>query len=292
MNDKPKILLVDDRPENLVALEKILADMDLELIKASSGNEALAKLLENDFALALMDVQMPDMDGFETVEIMRMDEKNHKLPVIFVSAIYGETHHLIKGIESGAIDFITKPIVPEILCGKVRIFVQLYEQRKKLEQLSITDGLTSTYNHQYIVHRLGEEIKKAQRYNHKLSTIMLDIDNFKSINDAYGHPAGDKILIAVADTIRENVREADCVGRYGGEEFTVILPEIDRDQAMVAAERIRHNIADLSFKNMDTKVTISGGVCEFNGDTVLSLLTRADELLYTAKRNGRNRIER
>ena len=133
MSSKPKILIVDDKVENLVALEKILSDLDVDFVRAASGNEALAHTLEYDFAIALVDVQMPQMDGFETVELMRHDKKNRHLPIIFVSAIYKEDYYLVKGIEKGAVDFITKPIVPEILLGKVRIFLELHEYRTSLE---------------------------------------------------------------------------------------------------------------------------------------------------------------
>jgi two-component system, sensor histidine kinase len=128
-----KILIVDDRPENIVALEVVLKDFNVEIITATSGNEALSKTLEHDFALALIDVQMPDMDGFETVRLMRKAEKTRLLPVIFLSAIYSEDHYKIQGIEAGAVDFITKPFQPKILLGKVKIFLDLYEQKKKLE---------------------------------------------------------------------------------------------------------------------------------------------------------------
>ena len=131
--NKPKILIVDDRLENLVALETLLSDINADIIRANSGNEALQFSLEHEFALVLIDVQMPDMDGFETVKLMRHVEKTKYVPVIFVSAIYSDDFYKIKGVESGAVDFITKPIIPEILLGKVMIFLELYEQKKKLE---------------------------------------------------------------------------------------------------------------------------------------------------------------
>ena len=133
MNKLPKILIVDDKVENLVALEKLLSVFKVEAIRALSGNEALQKTLNHQFALALVDVQMPGMDGYETVSYMRSSHETQLLPVIFVSAIYREDFHIVKGIESGAVDFITKPIIPEILRGKVKIFLELYEQRRILE---------------------------------------------------------------------------------------------------------------------------------------------------------------
>ncbi len=131
---KPKILIVDDKIENLIVLEKLLAKQNIDFIRSSSGNDALMRIIENEFALILIDVQMPILNGFETVEIMRQDIKMQQIPIIFVSAIYTDDYYKIKGIEVGAVDFITKPIVPIILQGKVRVFIELYQQRKKLEK--------------------------------------------------------------------------------------------------------------------------------------------------------------
>jgi PAS domain S-box-containing protein len=133
MSEKTKILIVDDKIENLIALERLMADFNVEPIRALSGNQALQQTLYHDFALALVDVQMPDMDGFETVALMRLNEPTRHLPVIFVSAIYREDFHVVKGLESGAVDFITKPINPDILKGKIRVFLDLYDQKHQLE---------------------------------------------------------------------------------------------------------------------------------------------------------------
>ncbi len=134
MITKPKILLVDDKIENLVALEALLADLDVEFVRATSGNEALKKTLKNELAIALVDVQMPGMDGFEMVEFMRQQKKTKLLPVIFLSATYKEDYHQIKGIQTGAVDFITKPVSSEILIGKVRVFLDLYNHRLLLQK--------------------------------------------------------------------------------------------------------------------------------------------------------------
>jgi len=133
--EKPKILLVDDLPQNLLSLEMILADFDVTFVRANSGNEALRKTLQNDFALAILDVQMPDMDGYETLSLIRKRKKTKFLPVIFVSAIHQSDLHIIKGIETGAVDFIPKPIIPEILVGKVKIFLDLHFQKLEMEAL-------------------------------------------------------------------------------------------------------------------------------------------------------------
>ncbi len=135
MNSRPKVLLVDDIEQNLITLEAILSDFEITFMKALSGNEALSLALEHDFALAIIDIQMPEMDGYETVKLMRQVKRTRNLPIIYVSAIYKEEFHVIKGIEAGAVDFIVKPIIPEILRGKVRVFLELYLYRVHLEKL-------------------------------------------------------------------------------------------------------------------------------------------------------------
>jgi two-component system, sensor histidine kinase len=136
MKQKPKILIIDDKLANLISLERLLAKFEVEVHRALSGNEGLLLTLEHDFALAIIDIQMPEMDGYETVSLLREDERTKYLPVIFVSAIFKDDYYVIKGIESGAVDFITKPIVPEILGGKVKVFLDLYSQRHKLELIN------------------------------------------------------------------------------------------------------------------------------------------------------------
>ena len=162
MSSKPKILLVDDKFENLVALEKVLAGFDVEFVRALSGNEALMETFMHDFALAIVDVQMPEMDGYEVVELMRQEEKTKLLPVIFVSAIYKEDFHVVKGIETGAVDFIPKPIIPSILKGKVKVFLDLYIYRTQLE-----DKVEArTRELKKANERLNEEILERRKANH------------------------------------------------------------------------------------------------------------------------------
>lgn len=174
---------------------------------------------------------------------------------------------------------------------------ELNELNKKLEELSITDGLTGVYNHRHFYIRLEEEIKRAERYGHPLALIIADIDHFKHYNDAHGHPAGDSILKGVASCIRSHARGQDIVARYGGEEFAIILPETGKEAALTVAERIRECISDQPFPNKDTQpggnLTISLGVATFplDANDVKGLVDMADSALYRAKEGGRNRVE-
>ena len=172
--EKPKILIVDDKLENLVALEKVLDVFDVEFIRSASGNEALVMTLIYDFALAIVDIQMPEMDGYETVELMRQEEKTKLLPVIFVSAIYTEDFHIVKGIETGAVDFIPKPIVPIILRGKVKVFLDLYIHKTQLEELVEK----RTIELKKINKKLKQEIGERKKVNQQLKERNEELDAF------------------------------------------------------------------------------------------------------------------
>jgi diguanylate cyclase (GGDEF)-like protein len=168
---------------------------------------------------------------------------------------------------------------------------ELIETNLKLKKLAITDGLTQLFNHKHIYYKLEEEVNRSLRYGNSLSIIMLDIDEFKTVNDSYGHQTGDKTLAEVSKFIKNQLREIDFAGRYGGEEFLVILPQTELENACKTAERIQKAIESTQFDDVRQKVTISGGVAEFQNETVLGFIDKADKLLYKAKRNGRNRVE-
>ena len=166
---------------------------------------------------------------------------------------------------------------------------ELEEKNRELDKKSKTDGLTALYNHKYIYERLEQEILKAKKFNKTLSIIMFDIDHFKSVNDTYGHQEGDNVILSVANALRTQCRKFDILGRYGGEEFLVILPNTSIEGAFMTAERIRTKVEYLSFDS-GLSVTISGGAVELKNEDALALVKKADEKLYTAKESGRNKI--
>lgn len=314
------ILIVDDRPENLLVLESVLENMNCNIIRALSGNQALSLMLDYDFALVLLDVQMPDMDGFETAELMRSSGRTRYVPVIFVTAISKEQKCIFKGYEVGAVDYLFKPIEPVILQSKVRVFIELYNQKKiveeqsellklrveelselraancRLENLSICDALTGISNRRHFDQYLEISFKSSRRSGKPLSLIIADIDYFKSYNDNYGHLKGDECIIKVAKAIASSVnRPTDLVTRYGGEEFAIVLTETDKDGAMIVAEKIRKNINELNIRNEYSSVaphiTISLGVATIMPSDDCSIeyfINRADKSLYKAKGSGRN----
>jgi len=167
---------------------------------------------------------------------------------------------------------------------------QLREEKITLQITSITDGLTGVHNRTYALERLEQEVGEAKRYRKNLSVIMFDLDHFKRVNDFFGHQVGDSVLQRVAQIFRYTMRESDLIGRYGGEEFLIVLPETDCAEAALVAERIRRDVEAQSWSEPQLHVTISGGVSEYGGGSAEQLIRRADSLMYQAKQLGRNRI--
>jgi diguanylate cyclase (GGDEF)-like protein len=167
---------------------------------------------------------------------------------------------------------------------------QLREEKITLQITSITDGLTGVYNRTYALERFDQEVGEAKRYRKKLAVIMFDLDHFKRVNDFFGHQIGDSVLQRVAQIFRYTMRESDLIGRYGGEEFLIVLPETDCIEAALVAERIRKDVEAQEWSEPQLHVTISGGVSDYSGGNAEQLIRRADSLMYQAKQLGRNRI--
>ncbi len=327
MSEQLNILIVDDRPENLITLEVLLENPELNIVKAESGNEALGLMLQYDFALVLLDVQMPEMDGFETAELMRSARKTKHIPIIFVTAFQTEKHHIFKGYDSGAVDYLFKPLEPAVLKSKVDVFLELQRQRNQLQaktreldakiielkemqlqleerneqlkQLSSLDGLTGIPNRRRFDEVLESEWKRGVRTSEPLCLIMVDVDHFKAYNDHYGHPAGDFCLKRIARALSSVLkRPMDIVARYGGEEFSAILPGTNAKGGDLVAEKLRSIVEQLDIEHAESpgygRITVSIGtsaVLPSMGAYPTDLIKAADKALYKAKSLGRNRCE-
>ena len=316
MNSKAPILIVDDHPQNIMALEAVIADMGFDVITAQSGNDALRQSLKHDFALILLDVQMPGMNGFEVARLIRANPKTCHFPIIFVTAGMKDLIDQIEGYETGAVDYLMKPFEPVILRSKVKVFRELYQQRKVIEQfynnleqiveertaelkeanatisrLAATDELTGLSNRRSFNDRFSAALSYARRHTCPLSLIMIDLDNFKTVNDTFGHSQGDHVLRAFADLLREMIRTEDLAARWGGEEFIIILTHTSIEAATALAERIRVAFEQQSSRLISSLLSASFGVVQLqNGEDEDAIVRRADAALYRAKHEGRNRV--
>jgi diguanylate cyclase (GGDEF)-like protein len=304
-----KILIVDDRTENLVTLEAILSTPGLDIIRATTGNDALGLMLRHNFAVVLLDVQMPEMDGFEVAELMRKSEKTKYIPIIFISAFSKDEGHIFKGYETGAVDYLFKPLDPVALRGKISIFLELSRQKqeleasraqiekqnKKLTEMSVRDGLTGLYNHRHFQELLQREYALAKRNRSDISCFMLDLDYFKDVNDTYGHSFGDFVLKNFSTLLRKIIRKTDILARYGGEEFVLLLPNTSLDGALTLAEKFRQKAEQFLYQQnaFSKRVTASIGVSSFfshHPPSASHLVDYADNALYRAKAGGRNQV--
>lgn len=293
---KLMILLVDDAPTNIQMLNETLRD-GYHLFFATNGRDALRIASESLPDLILLDVIMPDMDGYEVCRSLKADPVLRDIPIIFITAMCMQEDEAI-ALELGAVDYITKPFNPTIVKLRIRNQIELKRQRDLLTRLTHLDGLTGIPNRRSLDETLCREWRRSCRGYRPISLLMMDIDYFKTYNDSCGHLAGDDCLRAVAQSLHASLgRAADFVGRYGGEEFLAILPETDQDGALVVAREILKNVANLAIPHpvspLEGKVTISIGVATAlaNRDQQPDdLLQTADKALYQAKQEGRNRI--
>jgi len=289
------VLLVDDEEVNLYALRIILESRGYRCLTASNGADALRVASDCLPDAILLDIQMPVMDGYGVCQRLKDDPRTRPIPVVFLTARFRDQEEVIRGLDIGANDYVTKPFNPEELLARVAVMVRVRTAESQMRQASYTDDLTGLYNRRFLQQRLEEELHRASRYSLRLSCIMLDIDHFKAINDTHGHVAGDLIIKEVATILKNHVRKSDLAVRYGGEEFLLILFENDKNGALRVAERVRADVEShvFTWKEQPLRVTISSGVAVFPDDGITmpdELIARADSALYSAKASGRNMV--
>ena len=286
--------VVDDNKMDRKIISRIFSMHD---IKKADFFDSEQMLLNSDihYDVYVIDLVLKETLGDKVISALR--KKNLDSVIIAVSGI-DNVKTISRVLSIGADDYITKPFNYDLfftrLKTNIRNFLLMRELKVKtdlLERISITDPLTELFNRRHIFDRLNQECEKFKRYGLTFTAVMLDIDGFKSINDSYGHQVGDMVIRMVSDAIKKSIRNVDIAGRYGGEEFLIILPEIDGKGGVVAAERIRKSIESIKIEESNIKVTISGGVAEFAGEPIDDFIKKIDSMLYLAKKNGKNRIE-
>ncbi|MDD5223220.1 MAG: diguanylate cyclase [bacterium] len=294
---RPTILVVDDNSINLKLLEAVLSPEYL-VRQAAGGAQALSAVETGDPPdLILLDVMMPEMDGFEVCRRLKANPKLRRCPVIFVTALDEETNEEL-GFNLGAVDYIAKPFSIPVVRARVRTHIALKKQADLLEQLSHVDALTQIANRRCFDKMFEQEWRRETRDRKSLSVLLIDIDHFKEYNDHYGHGAGDECLCRVASCLARSVaRSGDLVARYGGEEFVVLLPDTDAKAAMGIAERMCSGIRALNIPHAYSSaapcLTVSIGCATTDpagADSPQRLTETADRMLYRSKAAGRNRV--
>ena len=292
---KHRLLIVDDQPANIRVMAEALRDR-YELYFATSGAKALEIAESGDIELVLLDIVMPDLDGYEVCRRLKSDERTSRIPVIFVSA-REEASEEARGFDVGGVDYITKPIRPPVVRARVQTHLDLKHSRDLLEKLASIDPLTRIPNRRRFDESLDHEWKRAMRSGAALSVAILDVDYFKKFNDTYGHARGDACLREVAQAVAGVARRpGDVVARYGGEEFGAIFPDTDGIAMQVLGEKLVDAVRALEIEHQLSAcaphVSVSVGsvslVPSVDGDAAAALQA-ADRMLYEAKEQGRNR---
>lgn len=292
-----KILIIDDDAGVRDSMQEFIKDSGYDIYTASSAEEALELLKSEIVDVVITDIMLTGMDGLELTDLIK---HNYDIDVIVMTG-YSEKFSYEDAINKGASDLVFKPIrYRELMLRLKRVLkerqlsIDRAKMLKTLEKLAITDGLTRLYNLRHFYKQLEIEIDRCNRYGHSLALLLLDIDHFKKCNDTYGHLEGDKVLVRLGQIIKVCLRTMDSAYRYGGEEFTIILPETTGKEANNVAERISASVESERFSTEageDFSITISTGVTEYFKEEQLStFIHRADQAMYKSKAKGRNRI--
>ncbi len=288
-----ELLVIDDSQLIHKLLKHNLKVENVHILSAKNGEEGLRMARDIQPTLILLDLNMPGMDGFEVLRALKDDPATLPISVIVISGS-DETEDKVTGLDLGAVDYVCKPVEAAELRARVRSALRIAELMAMLEQRAQIDGLTGLWNRKYFDDRLADELSAKQRAGRDLSLALCDLDNFKSLNDTYGHAAGDAVLQSFAKILGKSLRRSDIACRYGGEEFGLILPDTKASAASIVLERVRVDLEETAWpRHPERNVTASFGVCDMvAGGSLepLAWIETADKALYVAKSGGRNRV--
>jgi two-component system, cell cycle response regulator len=289
------ILVIEDHPDQRDLLAIVLQREGYRVVTAGNGLEAMEKLQKENVQIALSDIMMPKMDGFELIKNIRSDPALKGIYMILITARIQEGDR-VRGLDLGADDYITKPFSFSELLARVRVGSRVVYYQQNLEYQTQIDPLTGLFNRRAFERKIAEEFERAKRYNHQVSVLLLDIDNFKNINDTYGHHGGDVALVKISAILQERTRRSDFPARYGGEEFVLILPETDQDSAFQVANKIHEEIRSQIFGTSTSPfaLTVSIGLSSTSTKDYADwrqMLEDADQAMYVAKNSGKDRVQ-
>lgn len=296
-----RILIAEDEPVNRMILARTLEGWGYDVEQVEDGDTALARLSQDDApTLAIIDWMMPGLDGPDVCKALRESGPELYRYLILLTA-RTETEDLVHGLSSGADDFLSKPFVREELRARLRtgqrilaLQNELIDAREALRYQATRDALTGVLNRGSLMERMQEELRRAERTGGALGVALFDLDHFKMVNDTFGHLAGDEVLRQVTQRVTDELRNYDALGRYGGEEFIALFPDITELGLMHASERLRAAICSepVQFEQNIIPISASVGVSiRFEETSAENVVAEADAALYRAKEKGRNRVE-
>lgn len=302
-----KILLVEDDKMQAKFAKEFLETNGYQVVLAENGKSAIKFAKTENVDIILLDLMLPDMNGNEVCRWLKLNQDTKGIPIIMLT-IKTSMMEKVEGLKAGADDYLPKPYNEVELNARIYASLrtkalrdelkkknrELEEILSKVEFLAITDPLTELFNRRHFETIIDNEFNRSVRYKTPLSCLMIDVDHFKSINDAFGHRTGDSVLKEIAEIIKSCLRKVDTLARWGGEEFVVLLPKTDKEHSLHAASRILSSVSNHQFPGIDRKITVSIGIASIPShslDTAEKLVDASDAALYTAKAGGRNRIE-
>ena len=300
------VLIVDDSDSVREKTRSALSLLPIcdQVLEADNGLRGLKLLAQHKVDLVLCDVVMPELDGFKFLQLMKAKPEYRDVPVILLTGEEG-IDKKVKGLEQGASDYITKPFEAAELLARVKVQLkmkwlqdELREKNTQLERLASTDALTKIHNRRYFMEMFELEWAKCERFHHDMGLIIADVDHFKSVNDTFGHPEGDRVLAEIAQAFSRSLRKVDMVARYGGEEFAVLLPSTDLKGTRLVAEKLRSEVektvtvgtGSANARNITVSIGLSHTPTTPGVTSGDDLIHRADEALYRSKERGRNRV--
>ncbi len=292
--EKDIVLVVDDSTIICNIIKDILESPNLHIEIVTSGEEGIRIASEIQPTLILLDIIMTGIDGYEACRILKQQERTQDIPVIFITG-NNDSESVLKGFEVGAADYVSKPFIPEELKARVKVHMQNVKIQRELKilmqelkEMATTDYLTKLYNRRYFMERLQQYV---DIHDEPISLILYDIDNFKKINDCYGHSTGDMVLVSISNIFKLILSEEDIISRWGGEEFMICLPNVSGDRAFHIAEKLRKEVYKYTFQcdGEEIHCSITGGVTEYNRNiSIAKNITNTDKALYDGKSSGKN----
>ena len=286
-----KVLIIDDSRAQALHAERLLNGAGIVTRTLINPIQAMAELAEFQPDLIILDMYMPSCTGAELAKVIRHNDRYVSVPIIYLSA-EDDMDKQLDAMSEGGDDFLTKPIQPRHLITTVR---NRAARARHLKARMVRDSLTGLYNHTHILQLLEDCTFRARRESRPLSFAMLDLDHFKHVNDGYGHPMGDRVIKSLALFLKQRLRKTDFIGRYGGEEFAIVMPDTDQEAAYKVLNQIRQRFAEIHYpaQPTDLSCSFSAGVVQMQGEAdSLLMASQADEALYRAKNNGRNQVQR